>query len=133
MNRIFRRSLCVLVLALGAVSLVSAAPVLDQEFDPRDPSPGGGLLAVIPFTEIPVDPEVPPWGRSKDWVYIDLTSSEISVTEGDRLAIVLKLDTGWVPPDPDRTYDILWHGKTFDPYPRGGGFVHIPIRFPGVP
>lgn len=183
-----RLLLCALLAGPGGP--LQAATALDQRFDPRDPYPGGDLLAVmyrggyfaqtfhsgktgtltgvdlllsrrevmqtdllfevrttvegvpaptltppgltaIPHGAIPVDPEGQA-GASKDWVFVDLSPFNIPVTEGDILAIVLKLDTGvWAPQDPLRNFEILWHGRIQNPYPGGDSFAHPP--FPGAP
>jgi hypothetical protein len=96
----------------------SGAPV------PTIAPPGHGAL---PWSAIPVDPEGMA-GAAKDWVRADLSGLDIHVTEGEVLAIVLKLDTaGQVPQNPDRQFDILWSGKTDDLYPGGSIFTHPPI------
>jgi len=93
------------------------------------PLPTMGLPAygTIPFAAIPVDPEGMS-GTAQDWVHLDLSMHDIVVTEGQALAIVLKLNTmGPVPQDPMHTLDIIWHASDTDAYATGGVFAHAAI------
>jgi hypothetical protein len=72
-----------------------------------EPLPTLGLPALqrIPYGAIPV-------GMSPSWVTIDLSGSGILVHEGERLALVLKLDVVRpVPADPSRVMEILLSEK----------------------
>ena len=92
-----------------------------------EPLPTLGLPALerIPFSAIPV-------GMTPSWVTVDLSRFEILVQEGMRLALVLKLDVlGPVPADPSRAMEILWHGRSEDPYSSGAAYAHPSI--PGSP
>ena len=180
------RFLAVFLIFLGLAVPLGAAPILDQQVDPREvgggaylvmyrggyfsqtftvgvdgllagvdvlmsrrellqtdvlfeisrtvdgvPAPTMGLPAhgAIPFSMIPVDPEGMP-GAAADWVHLDLSMHNIVVTEGEVLAIVLKLNTPPGPPppqDPEHSFDIVWHANNSDPYPPGGTFVHPTI------
>lgn len=95
------------------------------------PTLGPPGLAVIPAAAIPVDPPGTA-GAVENWVGVDLSPFDITVSAGDELAIVLKLDTGgFVPPDDTRTFDLLWFGQILDPYWEGSSFNHP--QGPGAP
>ena len=110
--------------ALQTDVLFEISPTLDGI-----PVPTMGLPAhgAIPFSTIPVDP-VGMAGTAQDWVHLDLSTHNFVVTEGQMLAIVLKLNTpGPVPPDSTRDVDIIWHASNVNPYPMGNGFAHPPM------
>ena len=85
------------------------------------PTLGPPALLRIPYGAIPV-------GMIPSWVTVDLSGFGILVHEGERLALVLKLDVvGPVPADPSRVMEILWHGRSEDPYPAGAAYAHPSI------
>lgn len=110
--------------ALQTDVLFEISPTIDGA-----PVPTMGLPAhgAIPFSTIPVDP-VGMAGAAQDWVHLDLSMHDFVVTEGQMLAIVLKLNApGPVPPDPARDMDLIWHASNLDPYPMGNAFAHPPM------
>lgn len=89
------------------------------------PTLGPPALLRIPYGAIPV-------GMIPSWVTVDLSGFGILVGEGERLALVLKLDVvGPIPADPSRVMEILWHGRSEDAYTAGAAYAHPSI--PGAP
>jgi hypothetical protein len=86
------------------------------------PTLGPPALVRIPYGAVPAGP-------LPSWVTVDLSGFGILVHEGERLALVLKLDVvGPVPADPSRAMEILWHGRSEGAYTAGAPYAH-----PSVP